>query len=75
MKTLFNSLFYFINPNIKLKNKIASGWLFLVSLATLLGLGFVFVKVVTSTFGMLGIVGIAIGVFTSWALITWLNEG
>lgn len=75
MKTLLNSLFYFVSPDVKLKNKIASGWLFLVTFAILCWLGFVWVKQAYAAFGVLGIISIAVGVVTAWALITWLNEG
>lgn len=79
MKTLLNTLFYFLNPDIKLKNKIAAGWLVLI-VGTILGGGMVlFVESVYDDYGFTGLVSIAAWaagtLFTAWALITWLNEG
>lgn len=79
MKTLLNTLFYFVNPDIKLKNKIASGWLLFVVCAILGGIVFALVDVVYGAHGLIGVVSVAAGtavsIFTVWALITWLNEG
>lgn len=79
MKTLLNTLFYFVNPDIKLKNKIAAGWLLFVVCAILGGLVFALVDVVYGAHGLVGVLGIAAGtavsIFTVWALTTWLNEG
>lgn len=79
MKTLLNTLFYFVNPDIKLKNKIAAGWLLFVVCAILGVLGFALVDLVYGAHGLVGVLGTAAGivasVFTIWALTTWLNEG
>ena len=79
MKTLLNTLFYFLNPDVKLKNKIAAGWLVLV-VGAILGGGMVsFVASVYDDYGFTGLATIAAWaagtLFTGWALVTWLNEG
>lgn len=79
MKTLLDAMFYFINPNVKLKNKIASGWLLLVACATLGGVVGSLIASVYGVHGLSGVVifitGIAAAIFTVWAMTIWLNEG
>lgn len=79
MKTLLNTLFYFLDPDVKLKNKIAAGWLVLVVCAILGGVMVSLIASVYDDYGFAGVLTIAAWatgtLFTGWALITWLNEG
>ena len=72
LKALVNCFFVLADPNRRFSEKFAFVWLSCVVLAAVVGLAWMIVDS-AAQLGWSGFAGIAVGVITAWAVITWLN--